>query len=218
MAILPKGIQRLFRQVRDLFIATIFPTSGIFKAKFLQFIIKGSQSGEFDFSDLVGKDDLNDFYRAFRKLRNQYVEENFNTIIAGIEEEIPKDKLKELPKYLLDYFAAKERFVNDLTDINKFIKLPADIRAELFESSKSLRVKLLERYMPLVLKDLSINDVAIIEMFKDNKKRRQFYSKTLFPRIISDAKSIALKLDEKLIWSQADALFGAIAAGKCSLK
>jgi hypothetical protein len=217
MAILPKEIQRLFRKVRDLFIAAIFPNSGIFKAKFFRFIVGGIESGKFDFSKLVSGDDLNDFYREFRKLRDEYVEENLGDILGMIEEKIPAEKLKELPKFFLDFFAAKERFLNDITNINKFIKLPADIRVEMFESSKSLRIRLLDRYLPIALKGMNINDDKVLEFVKNKKKKREFFFNKLFPKVINDAKSIALRVDDKLIWSRADKLFEAVASGKVSL-
>jgi hypothetical protein len=82
--------------------------------------------------------------------------------------------------------------------------LPADIRTELFESSKPLREKMLERLIPIALEELGIDGEKLRELARDTKKKRAFYFATLFPKIIKDAKSVGLHFDEKLIWRKAD--------------
>src|SRR3972149_8814140 len=140
---IPKEIYRLFRKVRDLFIATVVPTEGIFKAKFLQFVVGGMSDGKFDFSDLVSGNDLKGFYKKFRDIRDDYVENKFGEITGDLGESLNKEVLKKMPEWFMDYVAAKERLLQTLTDLDSFIELPADIRKEYFESSKELREKML---------------------------------------------------------------------------
>ena len=74
----------------------------------------------------------------------------------------------------------------------------------MFESSKPLREKMLERLIPIALEELGIDDEKLRELARDTKKKRAFYFATLFPKIIEDARSVGLHFDEKLIWRKAD--------------
>ena len=213
MTLVPKEIQRLFRKVRDLFIQAVYPNAGILRGKFFRFIANGVRSGDFDFSDLVAQDDLNEFYHSFRKLRDDYVEEHYTDILERIKESATKEELKELPDFLFDYFAAKQRLANELSDIESFTKLPPDIRTELFESSKPLREKMLERLIPIVLTELGFDDERIKQLAEDTQKKREFYHDVLFPRINESARAVGLQFDEKLIWRKADELIKSVAAG-----
>src|SRR3972149_6522475 len=150
---IPKEIYRLFRKVRDLFIATVFPTEGIFKAKFLQFVVGGISDGKFAFSDIVSGNDLNKFYKQFRDVRNKYVDDRIGEISKDLGEALDKETLKKMPEWFMDYVAAKERLLQKLSDLDSFIELPPDIRKEYFESSKGLREHLLERLIPIALEE-----------------------------------------------------------------
>ncbi len=213
MAIIPKEIQRLFRKVRDLFVLAVFPNAGVLKVKFFRFVVGGIRRGEFDFSDLVGRDDLNEFYRRFRELRDAYVEEHYSDILEHTGETVPKDRLKELPDFLIDYFAAKEKFLSELSSINSFIKLPADIRTELFESSKPLREKMLERLLPIVFQELGLGQERILELAGRKREKRRFYFETLFPSVADTTRTIGLRFDQDLIWRKADELIELAAEG-----
>lgn len=218
MAVIPKEIQRLFRRVRDLFILAVFPNAGILKGKFFRFVVRGIRSGEFDFSDLVGPDDLNEFYRRFRELRDEYVEQHYEDILERIGEGATKEELKELPEFLIDYFAAKERFLTELSTLESFVTLPADIRTELFHSSKPLREKMLERLLPITLVELGLDDERIRQLATDTGKKRRFYFERLFPRINENAGAVGLRFDRKLIWRKADELVEGVLMGQKSIQ
>jgi len=196
----------------------VFPNAGILKGKFFRFVLRGIRAGELDFSDLVGPDDLNEFYRRFRELRNDYVEEHYSDILERIGERATREELKELPGFLIDYFAAKERLLNQLSNIDSFITLPADIRTELFESSKPLRESMLERLLPITLVELGLDDEKLKELAKDTGKKRRFYFETLFPTVVEDARTVGLRFDERLVWRKADEVLEAVAKGELSLR
>ena len=92
-----------------------------------------------------------------------------------------------------------------------------DIRAELFESSKPLREKMLDRLLPIALEELGVDDEKLRELAGDTKKKRACYFATLFPRIIEDAKSVGLRFDEKLVWRKADEFVSELGRLACNV-
>jgi hypothetical protein len=148
------------------------------------------------------------------KLRNDYVEERYHDILGSIPIDVHMDQLKKLPDFLVEFIGAKERFLNDLCDIERFVELPADIRFDLFESSKPLREAMLERLLPIVLITLGIDKERVIELAQDTKARREFYFGTLFPKVKEITEAVMLKFDEKLVWRIADELFEGVVRGE----
>jgi len=205
---IPNEIYRLFRKVRDLFITVVFPNEGIFKAKFLRFVVEGAASGNFDFSELVSGDDLNEFYREFRKVRDDYVEEHYDDILGEVGIDISKDDLKRLPDWFVGFMGAKEKFLHNLADIERFVELPVDIRTGLFDTNKSLREEMLRRLIPIAFEELGIDDERVRELVGNKSEKREVYFERLFPKVIDSGGVVGLNFDEPLVWRIADEVLG----------
>lgn len=201
---IPNEIYRLFRKIRDVFVKAIWPSGGIFKVKFLKFVLDGVASGSIDFSDFVNSNDMNNFYRDFRKLRDNYVDEHFKEITDKLGEGIDKDDLKKLPDWFVDFMGSKELFLNKLADIDSFIELPIDIRTELFDENKSLREEMLNRLIPIAFDELGVDEQRLVELASNKKEKREFYFDELFPKVINSAQSLDLEFSEPLVWRVAD--------------
>jgi hypothetical protein len=76
---------------------------------------------------------------------------------------------------------------------------------------------MLRRLLPITLRELGVYDRRVVELVADTKEKRDFYFRTLFPKVAGDVESVGLRFDEKLIWRITDELLEKVAAGEMSL-